>query len=163
VLWRNCNLVSRLATLYYGRPGARGSLSILRDVSAATLASAYLQDLSTAAGTALGGVLGTGLGAVAGPVLDGSLNALCTARIGYLAKARCRAFAAWTERTRVEALKGALSEAGAIASGLVFDLVKTVGGGLLSLPGRIASSVGSTVAGWFRRSPPAGEQPVGAG
>ena len=32
VLWRNANLVSRIAGLYYGKPGVRGSLLILGDV-----------------------------------------------------------------------------------------------------------------------------------
>ncbi len=151
VLWRNVNLVSRLANLYYGRPGPRGTLAILRDVSAATLASAYMQDLSEAAGSALGGVVGKGVGAFAGPVLDGALNAICTARIGYLAKSRCRAFSAWNEATRAEALRDALAEAATITTGLVGDLVRTVGGGLLRLPGRVLGAVSSTVAGWLRR------------
>lgn len=162
VLWRNVNLVSRLANLYYGRPGPRGTLAILRDVSAATLASAYMQDLSEAAGSAIGGVVGKGVGVFAGPVLDGALNAICTARIGYLAKGRCRSFYAWSEATRAQALKDALMEAGAITSGLIGDLVRTVGGGLLRLPGRMLGAVSSTVAGWFRREPDDAAEPSGA-
>ena len=162
VLWRNVNLVSRLANLYYGRPGPRGTLAILRDVSVATLASAYMQDLSEAAGGVIGGVVGKSVGTFAGPVLDGTLNAICTARIGYLAKARCRSFSAWTEATRVEALRGALGEAAAITGGLVADLVRTVGGGLLRLPGRMLGAMGSTVAGWFRGEAEAGTEPTGA-
>lgn len=159
VLWRNVNLVSRLANLYYGRPGARGTLAILRDVSAATLASAYMQDLSEAAGGLIGGVVGKSVGVFAGPVLDGALNAVVTARIGYLAKARCRAFAAWTETTRAEALQGALREAAAITGGLLSDIAKAVGGGLLRLPGRLLGAMGSSVAGWFRRDPEPGSAP----
>jgi putative membrane protein len=153
VLWRNCNLVSRLANLYYGRPGPRGSLSILRDVSVATLASAYLQDLSEAAGSAIGGVLGKTAGVLAPSVLDGAMNAVITARIGYLAKARCRAFSAWTERTRSQVIRDVAVEAASISTGLVTDLVRTVGGGLLRLPGKLFGAVGSTVSGWFRREP----------
>lgn len=156
VLWRNCNLVSRLANLYYGRPGPRGSLSILRDVSVATLASAYLQDLSDAAGNAIGGVLGKTAGVFAPAVLDGAMNAVITARIGYLAKARCRAFSAWTERTRAQVVRDVAVEAAAITTGVVGDLVKTVGGGLLRIPGKIFGAVGSTVSGWFRREPAEG-------
>ena len=163
VLWRNLNLVSRLANLYYGRPGTRGTLSILRDVSAATLASAYLQDVSEAAGGALGSVLGKSAGALAGPLLDGAMNAVVTARIGYLAKARCRAFAAWTERTRMQVLQDALSEAGLVTTGLVGDLIRTVGGGLLRWPGRVLGAAASTVSGWFRREPTPGGEAAPAG
>ena len=45
VLWRNVNLVTRVATIYYGRPGARGTLKILRDVAMATMLGAYLEEL----------------------------------------------------------------------------------------------------------------------
>jgi hypothetical protein len=159
VLWRNCNLVSRLANLYYGRPGARGSLSILRDVSVATLASAYLQDLSDAAGSAIGGVLGKTAGVFAPAVLDGAMNAVITARIGYLAKARCRAFSAWTERTRAQVVRDVAVEAASITTGVVSDIVKAVGGGLLRIPGKIFGAVGSTVSGWFRREPAEGGEP----
>jgi hypothetical protein len=163
VLWRNLNLVSRLANLYYGRPGTRGTLAILRDVSAATLASAYLQDVSEAAGGALGTMVGKSAGALAGPLLDGAMNAVVTARIGYLAKARCRAFAAWTERTRVQVLQDALSEAALVTTGLVGDLLRTVGGGLFRWPGRVFGAVTSTVSGWFRRDPAPGGEAAPAG
>ena len=137
VLWRSCNLASRIARIYYGRPGVRGTLSILRDVSAATLASAYLQDLGQMAGGALGGAFGKTVGTVAGPLMEGGLNAVATLRIGYLTQARCRAFQAWNERTRAQAVAGAFAEASRHAREVVGDIVRTVGGGMLKLPGRI--------------------------
>jgi hypothetical protein len=150
VLWRACNLVSRIARIYYGRPGPRGTFRILRDVSAATVASAYLQDLSELAGGMIGAVAGKAAGVLSGPVLDGSLNAIGTLRIGYLAKARCRSFSAWTERTRAQAVKDALVEAGRLSRGVVSDLVRTVGGGILRLPGRILGAMTQAVASLFR-------------
>lgn len=151
VLWRNCNLVARVASIYYGRPGTRGTLSILRDVSAATVASMYLEDLSEAAGTAIGGIFGKTVGVVAGPVMDGGMNAVATLRIGYVAKARCRAFEAWNERTTTEAVAGALREAGMFAKDVVGAVVKTVGAGLLKVPGQVLGKLGGMVSGIWRK------------
>jgi hypothetical protein len=163
VLWRNCNLVSRLARIYYGRPGTRGTLSILRDVSVATMASAYLQDLSELAGSLVGTIAGHASGVVAGPLVDGSLNAVATLRIGYVAKTRCRSLAAWNERTRIEAVRSALREAAALSSGVLFDVVRTVGGGVLKLPLEILNKMTQTITGLFRRpDAEAGELPAQA-
>jgi hypothetical protein len=162
VLWRACNLVSRIAQIYYGRPGPRGTLTVLRDVSAATLASAYLQELTEVAGGMVGAFAGKAAGALAGPVLDGSLNAIGTLRIGYVAKARCRAFSAWTERTRSAAVRGALLEAASLSRGVVTDLVKTVGGGILRLPARLLMGMTSAVAALFRPAQDPPPDPSGA-
>ncbi len=165
VLWRNCNLVSRIARIYYGRPGVRGTFSILRDVSAATLASAYLQDVSEAAGGALGSVFGKTVGAVAGPVMDGAVNSIVTLRIGYVAKARCRAFDAWTERTTVSAVGDALKEAGMFSKEVVTEVVRTVGGGLLNLPAKVLSKVTDSLSGLWKKFTDDGEgepEPSGA-
>lgn len=137
VLWRSCNLASRIAKIYYGRPGVRGTFAILRDVSAATLASAYLQDLGQMAGGALGGAFGKTVGAMAGPLLEGGLNAVATLRIGYLTQARCRAFQAWTEKSRAAAVAGAFTEASRHAREVVGEIVRTVGGGILKLPAKL--------------------------
>jgi hypothetical protein len=162
VLWRSCNLASRIARIYYGRPGVRGTLSILRDVSAATLASAYLQDLSQIAGGALGGAFGKTVGAVAGPLMEGGLNAVATLRIGYLTQARCRAFQAWTEKSRTQAVAGAVAEASRHAREVVGDIVRTVGGGMLKLPARIlGKAVESLSVLW--RSPDDEARTEGAG
>ena len=151
VLWRNCNLVSRLARIYYGRPGARGTLSILRDVSAATLAGAYLQDLTEIAGSAMGGLFGKTFGAFAGPVMEGGINSVATLRIGYVAKARCRSFEEWTPRTRATAFKGAVKEAARFSKTVVSDVVRTVGGGLAKVPGAILGKVADSLGNLFRK------------
>jgi putative membrane protein len=129
VLWRAANLVSRIATLYYGRPGARGSLVILRDVSAATLLATYLEGLSDMAGGLIGSLLGGVAGAFAGPILDGGINALATLRIGYTARGRCRSFRAWTEASRKAALRQAFSSARAHGKDVLGEIVKQAGGG----------------------------------
>lgn len=154
VLWRNANLCSRIARIYYGRPGARGTLAILRDVSAATIASAYLQDLTEAAGSALSGIFGKTVGALGGPLLDGGLNAVATLRIGYVAKARCRAFSAWTEATRAQALRGAFGEAATFSKEVVGEVIRTVGGGLWKLPQAALTKLGDALGGFFKRSDP---------
>ncbi|MDF1701180.1 MAG: DUF697 domain-containing protein [Planctomycetota bacterium] len=160
VLWRNANLCSRIARIYYGRPGARGTLSILRDVSAATIASAYLQDLSEAAGSALSGIFGKTVGALGGPLLDGGLNAVATLRIGYVTKARCRAFSAWTEATRGQALKGAFSEAATFSKEVVGEVIRTVGGGLWKIPQTALTKLGDALSGFFKRSTPQAGPPT---
>jgi hypothetical protein len=161
VLWRNVNLVARVARIYYGRPGPRGTLRVVRDAAGATMASAYLQDLSEIAGDAVASFTGKAAGVLAGPLLDGTLNAVATLRIGYVAKARCRAFSAWTVRTRGAAMKAALGEAARFSGGLVKDVVKTVGGGILSLPGKALGALVEKVASLFRRAPE-GEGPAPA-
>jgi hypothetical protein len=151
VLWRNLNLVSRLARVYYGRPGAWGTLRILRDVSGATLASASLQDVSHAAGGALGSLAGKGVGVLAGPLLDGAVNAVVTLRIGYVARGRCRAFQAWNERTRARVAKEAFVEAAAFSKEVVTEIIRTVGGGILRLPATMLGKVGDALSGLWRR------------
>lgn len=162
VLWRNCNLVSRIARIYYGRPGVRGTLSILRDVSAATITSAYLQDLTEAAGGALGGLFGKTVGALGGPLLDGAVNGVVTLRIGYMAKARCRAFSAWNDVGRVEAARGAIKEAGALSKDVVTEILKTVGSGLWKIPTTALSKLGDAIGGFFKKPPEEGVEPAGA-
>ena len=159
VLWRNCNLASRIARIYYGRPGVRGTLGILRDVSAATLASAYLGDLTEMAGSALGGAFGKTVGALGGPLLEGGLNAVATLRIGYLTRARCRAFSAWNESTRAEAVTDAFKEAARFSTDVVTEVVRTVGGGVLKIPGKILGKVADTLGGIFK---PAADDPAPA-
>ncbi len=161
VLWRNANLVSRIAHVYYGRPGPRGSLRVLRDVSLAAIAGAYLQDLGHLAGEFVGALAGKTAGFFAGPLMEGCLNAVATLRIGYLAKARCRAFQEWNEKTAADAARQAMIEAGHLSAGVVTDLVRTVGGGLLKIPARILGGVLDRLTGLFRK--PAGPAPEAAG
>lgn len=153
VLWRNVNLVAHVAQIYYGRPSPRGTLRVVRDVSVATIAGAYLQDLGEVAGDFLGSLAGKTAGFFAGPLMEGCLNGVATMRIGYLAKARCRAFQAWNERTAGQAVREALVEAGRFTTGLVGDLVRAVGGGLLRLPGKILGGLVDRLSALFSRSP----------
>jgi uncharacterized membrane protein YcjF (UPF0283 family) len=141
VLWRNANLVSRVANIYYGRPGVRGSFLILRDVSSAALLATYLEGLSEVAGGVLAGVLGSVAGIVAGPLVDGSVNAVATLRVGYLAKGRCRSFRAWTDATRKQALADALAAAKERSGEVVKEIVKRAGSSL--------GGVGDAVKGGF--------------
>lgn len=161
VLWRNVNLVTRVAGIYYGRPGARGTLKVLRDVSMATMMGAYMQDLGQVAGEMAGSLIGKTAGFMTGPLMEGCLNAVATLRIGYVAKGRCRAFSAWTERTGARAAQDAVAEAANFSAGLVRDLVRTVGGGLVSLTGHALGSLADKVAGFFRK-PAAGDEPANA-
>jgi hypothetical protein len=163
VLWRNCNLVARVAAIYYGRPGVRGTLAILRDVAGATLAGAYLQDLSTAAGGSLGSLFGKTAGVLGGPLLDGGLNAVATLRIGYVGKARCRAFSAWNERTRVEALGAAFKEAATFSREVVGEVIRAVGGGLWRIPATVLGKLGEAIGNFFRRSGPDEPAPAPTG
>jgi hypothetical protein len=151
VLWRNANLVSRIAVIYYGRPGARGTLSVLRDVAMATMVGAYLGDLAEVAGDAVGSLAGKTAGFFAGPLMEGCLNGVATLRIGYVAKGRCRAFSAWTERTAMDATHAALKEAGRFSAGLVSDVARGVGGGVMRITGSALSNLVERVTAIFRR------------
>lgn len=141
VLWRNTNMVSRIARAYYGRPGPLGSLKIVGEVMGATVASAYLDDLTDAAGGMLGNLLGGVAGVVAGPVVNGTANALVTMRVGYLAKARCRSFEAWTGSERTRAMKRAIAftreQSKEIASALISMLGDNIGGGVARAAGSV--------------------------
>jgi putative membrane protein len=130
VLWRNGNLVSRIANIYYGRPGVRGSLAVLRDVSGAALLASYLDGLSEAAGGLLGGMLGSVAGVLAGPLVDGGINALATLRVGYLAKERCRSFSGWNEATKRNALVSALAAAKERSQDVMAGIARSAGGAM---------------------------------
>ncbi len=124
VLWRNVNMVSRIAHLYYGRPSLRGTAVILRDVAGAVILSRALDDVSDLAGEALGGVLGKLGGLVAGPLMDGSVNALVTLKIGYLAKRRCRSFAAWSPKRRAHVVVEVFNQVKAESASITGELLK---------------------------------------
>jgi len=161
VLWRNVNLVTRVATIYYGRPGARGTLKVLRDVAMATMLGAYLEELGHVAGEAVGSLVGKTAGFFTGPLMEGCLNGVATLRIGYVAKSRCRAFHAWTPKTAPRAASDAISEAAHLSAGLVKDVITSVGGGLLSLTGSALAKLAEKVGGLFKGAGP-GEEPAGA-
>jgi putative membrane protein len=151
VLWRNANMVSRIANLYYGRPGARGSLIVLRDVSAATLLATYLEGLSDMAGGLIGSLFGGIAGTLAGPVIDGSVNALATLRIGYTARARCRSFQAWTEKSRAQALKEAFAMAKARSREVLGEIVRSAEGGITQLGGKVVDAAKGGLGSLWRK------------
>ena len=159
VLWRNVNLIARLADIYYGRPGTRGTLHVLRDVSMATMLGAYLQDLGAVAGEMFGSLVGKTAGFMTGPLMEGCLNGVATLRIGYVAKGRCRAFSAWTERTAAQHARAGVAEAAHFSAGLVKDVVTGVGGGILHMTGSALSGLVEKISALFRRPEP-GEQPA---
>jgi putative membrane protein len=145
VLWRNLNLVAKLAEIYYGRPGLRGTLCVLRDVATGVFVASQAQGVAEGAAGLFGGWLGKTGGALMGPVVDGALNAAVTVRVGYVAKRRCRSFRRWTEDSVAEAVKSGLLEAGAQAKGVALDVVKTAGGGLVHAAADVASAAGDAV------------------
>ena len=140
VLWRNVNLVSRIANIYYGRPGLRGTVTILRDVSVATVAALYMEPASNAAAGLVKNVAGRTAGMLAGPLFDGAANAVLTLRIGYVARARCRCFEAWTEATRLRAARGAFAVAARVARGVLSDLTSVAGETVSQFGGRVGSA-----------------------
>jgi putative membrane protein len=141
VLWRNVNLISKLARVYYGRPGARGSMLVLRDVSLAVLMANYMDNVANMAGGLMGKWMGHVAGLVAGPLINGGANAVMTLRVGYLAKARCRSFQAWTEEQRRSMVIKCFKLASDASRSVLTELATRVGGAF----GGVASVVGGAV------------------
>ena len=131
VLWRDVNLVATISRIYYGRPGLRGTWHIVRDVASAILLSSVLEQLSHL-GTGVVRKMGEGgrhiplVGAIVGPLLDGTINALMTMKIGYLAKERCRSFQAWDPETTRGVLRRTFKRVGDSANSLASDLTDLV-------------------------------------
>lgn len=153
VLWRNLNLVCRLAQLYYGRPGIRGSFLVLGDVSFAVVVANRMQGLAETGAKTAGGFLGKAVSPFAGPVLDGVVNGLVTMRIGYVAMGRCRAFRAFTEKSVAGYVQAAFKETAKQSAGLASDVVTKVGTPLLKMPveagKKLVDWVSESVQGWF--------------
>lgn len=165
VAWRNANLVARLAQLYYGRPGVRGTLLVLHDVSFAVFVAGQMQGLAEKGVQTVSGFLGRAASPFAGPLADGVVNGLVSMRIGYLAMRRCRAFRAFTERSVASFLQTAFREAAKQSAGLASDLVTKVGTPVLKVPveagKKIVDWVTESVRGWFGTKP--GAEPAGTG
>lgn len=162
VLWRNANLIARVARIYFGRPHLWGSLRILRDVAALVVVARALDDVTDITGDVIGGLLGRMGGLVAGPVMDGGVNAMMTLKLGYLAKRRCRSFKGWSagqaKDISAEALQDVKDESGSV----IGDLLKSVGG-LTSHAARAtekalagSKSAWGLVQSWFGGGKPAG-------
>ncbi|MEM9234072.1 MAG: DUF697 domain-containing protein, partial [Pseudomonadota bacterium] len=128
VLWRNINMISRIGRLYYGRPSLRLSFRIIGDVAAAVVLARIADDVSEIAGDTLGGVMNHLGGIVAGPVMDGSVNALMTLKLGYAAKRRCRSFDVWNRRKATQVAADVFAQVRKEAGSLISDLLKVSGG-----------------------------------
>jgi|GEM_PF-295440 len=139
VLWRNVNMVSRISRLYFGRPNIRLSLMIMRDVMVAVVLSRALDDVADAAGDALSGAVTKLGGMVIGPVMDGSVNALMTMKIGYLAKKRCRSFDVWSQASATRATIEVFEQVKRESASLIADMLKT-GGGIVGGVGQAAAA-----------------------
>lgn len=160
VLWRNANLVSRIARIYFGRPNLRGSLLILRDVAAIVVLSRAVEDVTEMTGEIVGGLLGRMGGLVAGPVMDGGINAMMTLKLGYLAKRRCRSFEAWTPERSSSIAEEALKRVKAESGSVIAELLKR-SGGLTATAAKAAASAmdggknaWGLVQSWFGRKAP---------
>lgn len=127
VLWRNVNMVCRIGRHYYGRPGLRGSLLIVRDVGIVVAVSRAMDDLTDMAGDLAGRMLGNLGGIIVGPVVDGTVNALMTMKVGHLAKRRCRSFEAWSDKTVRSVLADVLRRVTAESTGIATELLGQVG------------------------------------
>ena len=146
MLWRSVNLISRLALLYYGRPGLWGTLAICRDVSVAAALAGYLQNVTDSLGGLIAKTVGGVGGVVAGPAIEGVTNGLVLIRIGYLARERCRAIRKWDTQNRQSAILASLSATQKVAVGLSTEILRQVGSGLGAVVGKAASGM-SNAAG----------------
>ncbi len=132
VLWRDVNLVASISRLYYGRPGLHGTALIVRDVASAILLSSVLERVSQI-GSGVVRKMGEGgrhiplLGAMVGPLLDGTVNALMTMKVGYLAKERCRSFQAWDRSMTQNVLHRTFLKVSNSATGLVEEINLALG------------------------------------
>jgi hypothetical protein len=89
-LSRNVDLMSRLADLYYGRPGFRGTLRVIRDVLGSAIMAGALEMVSDNVAAALSEMTGSWGSRLFGPVGQGMVNGLVTMRLGAGARQRCR-------------------------------------------------------------------------
>jgi uncharacterized membrane protein YcjF (UPF0283 family) len=155
VMWRNLSLVSKLATIYYGRPGIRGTFFVIRDVATAMLLATKMQGAIEGAANFFGAWFGRAGSTLIGPAADGAVNALVTVRIGYVAKARCRAFRVWNDATLRDVLVGCFKEAASHGKGVVLDVFKGTKGGLRRVSEEVWGKTTGLVARFFSRQAPA--------
>lgn len=162
MLWRAVNLSSKLATLYYGRPGVWGTLAVCRDVSVATAMAGYMQNVSESLGSVVAKSVGGITGVVAGPAIDGATNALVLIRIGYLTQNRCRSFRQWDTQARQSALVAALASTQRIAVGLTAELLRQVGSGLTAAASAAATGMAHAAASAATRISAVAESAISA-
>ena len=99
-LARNIDLISRIAHLYYGRPGMGATLRIVRDVFGAAIVAGLAEEVSSSIAEIVSDLTGSWSARLIGPLGQGALNGLLTIRIGNAAQRRCRSLNAsditWT-------------------------------------------------------------------
>ncbi len=89
-LVRNAELVVRVAQIYDGRPGIRGSLRVMRDVLTAALTAGVAERVAEGAGELAADAFGSVGARLIGPAGQGLANGLITLRLGRAAQRRCR-------------------------------------------------------------------------
>jgi len=147
VLWRSIQLTSKLAVLYYGRPGPLGALRVLADVALAAAAASYMQSVGNSLGGLVARSLGGIAGVVAGPATQGITNALVMVRLGSMVQERCRSFRRWDPVDQRSAVAAALVAAQRHAVGLVTEILRQAGSGLGAVAGVAARGMTHAAGG----------------
>jgi len=93
-LARNLDLISRLADLYYGRPGLFGTLRVVRDVLGAAAAAGAAEIVSEHVTSTLAEMTGSWGARLLGPIGQATINGVLTMRLGAAARMRCRSLRA---------------------------------------------------------------------
>lgn len=183
---RNLALISRLADLYYGRPGLLGTLRIVRGVIGSAVTAGALEVVSDQLTGAVVDMTGAWSARLVGPLGQGMINGVVTMRFGAAAQVRCRSLrrpkVAW-QRWRLadyrRAVTGLLNWVTEDVGPSVFDPLQkvvlwtgkatdsTVRGGatLLSYVGDKVKGVfrGKSEAEEERRRPPTGDPVLDGG
>jgi hypothetical protein len=92
-LAHNLDLISKLADLYYGRPGLFGTLRVARDVFGAAVAAGALEVVSDNVTAVASEMTGSWSTRLLGPLGQGAVNGVVTMRLGAAARGRCRSVA----------------------------------------------------------------------
>jgi len=161
---RNVDLVTRIAELYYGRPGAGGTFRILRDVFGSAVLAGAAQALSDNVGGILTEVTGSWSSKFLGPLGQGAINGLMTLRFGAAACQRCKSLAgtgvqwsAWKPadyRRAAAALSKWISDAVGPGAGHPLSQLLSAAGGMA------AAAAGSVSAAASGRSAPGAGRPA---
>lgn len=157
-LTRNVDLISRLADLYYGRPGLLGTLRVTRDVLGSAVAAGALEVVSDHVSGALTEMTGSWSTRLIGPLGQGLINGVVTMRLGAATQQRCRSLT--TRRVIWKPWK--VSNYRHAMSALVSWLGEDVGPWVFGPLGRMAEWTGKTaratanagrdtVRGWWDR------------
>jgi uncharacterized membrane protein YcjF (UPF0283 family) len=146
-LVRNVDLIAKLADLYYGRPGLRGTLRVLRDVLGSAVTAGALEVLTDNLSSALTEMTSSWSARLLGPLGQGTINGVVTMRLGAAARQRCRSLST----RRVLWLPWRMANYRRAASSLMSWLGEDVGPWVFGPLGKIAHWTGkatrTTVAG----------------